>query len=556
MFLRKLFTISLLGLLANLSTAQITVGLIQYDSTINHDGYTLIAPTTSNETYLIDACGREVHRWVGNGTPGLSVYLLENGQLLRTRRLSTPIFGAGGVGGGVELWNWEGDLLWKFDYASDLFHQHHDVEYLPNGHILIVAWDYRTREAAIAAGRDSLNLGSSFWPDHLIEIAPMGSDSAQIVWEWYAWDHLIQDHDSTKANYGNILEHPELIDVNFDGAINGNIPTARADWLHINAVQYNAELDQIVLSSRHFSEIWVIDHSTTTEEAASHSGGKYGKGGDLLYRWGNPQAYRRGGAADRTLYGQHDAHWIPADYPDGDQIMIFNNGIGRPGGSYSSVDIIEPPIDPSGQYTIDGEAAFAPENVAWTYFSPSLFDFYSRNISGAQRLPNGHTLICEGAHGRLFEIAPDGQILWEYINPVGINGPVSQGDQPPNNQLFRAYRYASDYPAFDGKVLEPGLPLELEPLPSPASCDSFIVSTTDLHTIPEWQLYPNPVQGQLTIEAQKGSTLEVLDFQGRSLERLRMRSTRQALDFSKWPAGMYWIRLNDQYIRKIMHLNP
>ncbi|MGC8644373.1 MAG: hypothetical protein ACP5XB_31305, partial [Isosphaeraceae bacterium] len=59
------------------------------------------------------------------------------------------------------------------------------------------------------------------------------------------------------------------------------------------------ELDQILLSVHSFSEIWIIDHGTTTAEAATHKGGRSGKGGDLLYRWGNPQAYRAGTAADQ-----------------------------------------------------------------------------------------------------------------------------------------------------------------------------------------------------------------------------------------------------------------
>ena len=88
--------------------------------------------------------------------------------------------------------------------------------------------------------------------------------------------------------------------------------------MHTNAVAYNAELDQIMLSIHAFSEVWIIDHGTTTEEAASHSGGKRGKGGDLLYRWGNPRAYRTGTNVDQRLFAQHNAHWIPEGLPGAD----------------------------------------------------------------------------------------------------------------------------------------------------------------------------------------------------------------------------------------------
>src|SRR5207237_3318095 len=112
------------------------------------------------------------------------------------------------------------------------------------------------------------------------------------------------------------------------------------NWTHINAVAYHPEFDQIMVSVHGFSEFWILDHGTTTAEAAGHKGGKYGKGGDLLYRWGNPQAYRAGKAADQQLFGQHNAHWIPKGLGGAGHVLVFNNGLGRKDGSYSSVDEI------------------------------------------------------------------------------------------------------------------------------------------------------------------------------------------------------------------------
>src|SRR5207248_6947015 len=124
----------------------------------------------------------------------------------------------------------------------------------------------------------------------------------------------------------------------------------QTDWLHVNSVAYNAELDQIMLSVFEFSEVWVIDHGTKTAEAAGHEGGKSGKGGDLLYRWGNPRAYRAGTVKDQKLFGQHNAQWIAKGLPGEGHVLIFNNGMKRTGGAYSTVDEIVLPVDGKGRY--------------------------------------------------------------------------------------------------------------------------------------------------------------------------------------------------------------
>lgn len=161
-----------------------------------------------------------------------------------------------------------------------------------------------------------------------------GSDS--VVWEWHVWDHLVQDYDSTKANYGNPRKHPELTDLNYVSGL------AVADWNHCNRIVYNPVLDQIVISSRQFSEIWVIDHSTTRRDARGHSGERYGKGGDLLYRWGNHQTYRRHEIVSQTLFGQHDAQWVREGLVGAGHILVLNNGYGRMP-NFSTVDEFIPP---------------------------------------------------------------------------------------------------------------------------------------------------------------------------------------------------------------------
>ena len=284
------------------------------------------------------------------------------------------------------------------------------------------------------------------FPESIIEINP---STDKIVWERHSWDHLIQDYDETKANYGMVSEHPERIDINYLPGI------TNPDWLHFNAVDYNATLDQIVISTPRFNEIWIIDHSTTTAEAASSNGGLYGKGGDLLYRWGNPQAYGQGTASDQQLFFQHDPNWIPDGYLDEGKIIIYNNRAGDAvGQNYSTVNIIQPPIDGSGNYIYNG-GAYEPLVPDWTYTASPPSDFFSRIISGAQRLRNGNTIICEGIRGRFFEVDPDGNTVWEYVSPVDQTGVVAQGTTPDNRNVFRVLRYAPDFLGLAGRDLTP-----------------------------------------------------------------------------------------------------
>ena len=148
--------------------------------------------------------------------------------------------------------------------------------------------------------------------------------------------------------------------------------------------------------------------------------------------------------------------------------MLFNNGQGR---GFSSIDIISPPTDINGNYFLTTNT-FGPSSAEWTYTDPNPTNFYASYISGAQRLPNGNTLICDGAHGTFFEIDPTATQVWKYINPIVNSGPLAQGDPIPNstngwgNPTFRCTRYSPNYSAFTGRNLIPGPFIELNPLPS------------------------------------------------------------------------------------------
>ncbi|MEW8385738.1 MAG: aryl-sulfate sulfotransferase, partial [Candidatus Thiodiazotropha taylori] len=308
----------LITLLAGCGGGGSSSGESASDTTVegsSQQGYTLYARLDSTTTYLMDNDGNPVHSWASDYRLGNAIYLLEDGSLLHTGDLENSRFDAGGAGGIVQTIDWHGNVTWEYTYSSTTHLQHHDVEMLPNGNLLMIAWQYKSEAQALQAGRDPALLSEgALWPDSIIEVEPNGSDSGTIVWQWHIWDHLIQDYDASRSNYGVVADHPELIDLNF--AINSS-----ADWTHINAVDYNAELDQILLTVHNFSEIWVIDHSTTTAEAAGHSGGASGKGGDLLYRWGNPQAYDAGTADEQMLFVPHDGEWIEAGYPGAGNII-------------------------------------------------------------------------------------------------------------------------------------------------------------------------------------------------------------------------------------------
>ncbi len=455
-------------------------------------GYNLINPMgSSGKTYLFDNEGRVVHSWASEHAGGLAAYVLENGHLFRSAEAVNrkPGFQGPAAGGRIQEFDWDGTLVWDFEYHSEKRLPHHDAIKLPNGNALLICWEMIDEKEAIAKGRwPGTVKDSHVQPDCLVEIKPTGKTTGQVVWEWRSWDHLIQESDKSKPNYGNVSDHPELFDVNYmhgaddliaklmttkeglnllrglpytfsaptkkdtpkkDGDKTDaaktktpmRLPKKEPDWMHVNAVAYNAELDQIAMSSPHFNEIWIIDHSTTTEQAKGHTGGRWGKGGDLLYRWGNPHAYRNGSKLDQRLFYQHNIHWIPKGLPGEGRLLVFNNGGGRMPESYSSVDEFVPPVDKDGNYFRDKRSSFGPNKALWSYTAPNKKDFFSFFISGAQRLSNGNTLINSGANGIVFEVTPELETVWKFANPIKnmMGSPPSAGGPPKLVAVFSSF---------------------------------------------------------------------------------------------------------------------
>jgi hypothetical protein len=325
-----------------------TVGLFLNNTAKVFNGYTLFAPKQNTMTYLINNEGKIMHQWTKSiYPPGQSVYLLENGNLLRTCMSKGKLSSGGGEGGRVEEYDWDGNLVWQLDFSTETYMQHHDIRQLPNGNILML----------------------------------------------------------------------------------------------------------------------VIEKKTLAECLA---GGKRGKGGDLLYRWGNPLTYKSGTASDQRYFQQHDVEWVRTGYPGAGNISCFNNGLGR--GDYSTVDEFTPAVDASGNYPVSTGTAWSPATYTWTYKGTTADPMYSENISGAHRLPNGNTIICSGTVGLFLEVTSTGEIVWKYICPVQGTGPIKQGTKPDvdaartaetMNSVFRVYKYPVTYSAFSGKALTAGAVIEL-----------------------------------------------------------------------------------------------
>lgn len=493
------------------------------------------------ETFLIDNDGQKVHSWTYSpGTAGGS-YLLSNGDYIRGYNTGDPWFLIPGQGGGIMRQDWDGNVLWDYTYSDSTHRHHHDIEVLPNGNVLAIAWERRDATESIAAGRDPALLpDGELFPDTVIEFQPVGTDSAVIVWEWRVWDHLVQDVDSTKANFGVVADHPELVNLNFTD----HGPGGR-DWNHMNAVDYNEFLDQVVVSVNIFSEFWIIDHSTTTAEAAGHTGGNRGKGGDILYRWGNPETYGRGTASDRYDYRNHNVQWIDPGLPGATHILYYNNGNGRPAGAFSSPEELITPVDAQGDYpALAPGVPHGPALPTWTYTATPPESLYSPFTSGVQRLPDGHTLICEGREGVFWEIDTADQVVWKYVCPVNSSGPMKQNTIPTGNGCFRATRLATSYPAFAGRDVSPKGVIELLP--------TDVAVTLDPDRFVLRQNRPNPFRAGTTIRfslLRAGPVkMDVYDVGGRHVttlidEHLVVGDHDAFWGAERVPSGIYQVRL-------------
>jgi hypothetical protein len=454
----KLSSIIYLLILSNSILAQNTIGVLKFDSEAS-ESYNFFYPFGQSTIYLIDNCGRIINKWVdeSNYGPGTASYLKNDGSVIVSKTVSLnpnqkDTISAPGGGGLIEWRTWDNKVLWKKILNNGKARFHHDIAAMPNGNILAIAWENFSPAESIENGRKpELVTEGAIWPDFLIEYDPIMDE---IVWEWHAWDHLIQDFDVTKKNYGNVEDHPELIDINHISA------SGQADWMHANAIDYNPELQLIALSVAHFNEIWFIDRSTSINEAKGHTGGRYGKGGDLVYRWGNPAAYKKGSIEDQRCFFQHDVKWITAGKYKG-MVSFFNN---RVSATHSEGAIFNPVLNlENNQFLKNSNGTYLPLTYNKVFLHPEKDNFRSSGTSSFRILDNDRYFLFAGNLGYGFEMDENGKIFWEYQLPFKDGVILSQGQTTTGNLCFKMEKYPKTHPAFDNKVLIPGDYIEKNP---------------------------------------------------------------------------------------------
>jgi len=398
----------------------------------------------------------------------------------------------------------------------------YEVIVLDNGNYLCVGrkpfslQDFTDAGYAVGSWNDGVSKG---FPDHYDVIVELDRDSGDIVWEWSTMDHVIQERDDTKGNYGVVADHPELF--NMDAV-------AVHDWqsesFMINGFDYNPALDQIILSMRKLSEVVIIDHSTTSAEASGHTGGNAGKGGDILYRWGNPNNYERGVNGSRRLYFQHNPNWIQYGENAG-KIIMYNNGLAGP--LFSTVPIIDPPKDSQGNYILEDNEPFQPSLPEVEYGDGLGESFFSGYTSAAKILPNGNVLVTVGGSDKVIEMLPDGSLVWEY-------------NLYDSNLTFRVEKYAQDYPAFDGRDLTPGEVVEFPP--SSVSC-TLLDTATDEYFI-STEIWTANSKLKISTDIASKLDLRLYAMEGKLMLQENVIGNVE-IDLSNFATGVYIVKLTD-----------
>jgi hypothetical protein len=273
------------------------------------------------------------------------------------------------------------------------------------------------------------------YDDYIVELDANG----KVVWEWVASEHF-DEMNFTEEAKNTLARNPDM-------------RGSAGDWMHINSVSVlgpNRWYDQgderfhpdnIILDGRETNIIAIIDKKT----------------GKIVWQIGpdyntTPELKKLG-----WIIGQHHAHIIPRGLPGEGNLLVFDNGgqagygapnPGSPTGVHNALRdysrVLE--IDPT---TLD---------VVWKCGGGSMpggqeknIRIYSSFISSAQRLPNGNTLITEGASGRIIEVTPERDIAWEYINPH-VNKDMDI------NIVYRAYRLPYEWVPQAAKPEERAIP--------------------------------------------------------------------------------------------------
>ncbi len=538
------------------------VFLVQGVKAQQWDGLTLYSTQNSTQGFLIDTNGVTVKTWNFTGGTGYACHMVPGGSLFRTVQNQGNALMGGGMTGRIQKVDYNGTILWDYTYSSSTYCLHHDHCPLPNGNVLVISYDVKTA-ADVAATGGTLN--SVVWAEKVMELQPVGTNSAVVVWEWKVWDHLVQNVDPNKANYqSSIVNNPQLLNINYK---------LTKDWMHMNGIDYNPVLDQIVVSSHQLNEWYVIDHSTTTAQAATHAGGFSGKGGDILYRWGNPLAYSAAGT--RILNVTHDAHWIPEDCLNGGNLAGINNGgVTSPSNKTTCDQAIVPRNNYN--YTITPGSAYTPAS----YSSRLVGTGYTTNMGSVQEFPNGNQLVCLATIGTIYEVNAAGTTLWtkstggatpqsERRSTCYINNPAPVQPTITANGYTLTTAATASYQWYQNGNLIPGATSQTL---AATSTGTYVVRTTDVngcvfvyspsysHSVTteppvdtgigersvfsSLAVFPNPSNGELHIDfnsaAPANFDVSLFDISGKKIDTWK---NQEVLDLSHVGNGLYILNI-------------
>lgn len=330
--------------------------------------------------YLMDKTGTRLTSWEFDSRLGNDLELLPDGSLIGLFKPESTTFSFGGYGGVLKQYDPAGTLVWEYELNTENYLLHHDFAVLPNGNIIVLVWE---RIASAEATAQGFPRDTDFFTEKVIEIDPT---TDTIVWEWRSWEHKVQDLDPDAPNFGNLTTEVQKIDLNYNDNENGDI-------MHANGIAFDPINDLIYISVNFYSEVWVIDHNLSTAEAQTSLG-------DLKYRIGNPTAYK--GSGERMFYKNHHPNFVTLDPETQGNFMIYMNG------AQDEQSVVMEFIIPTT--FIDDSGSINEPQLVWSFTDP---DLYFDKISGAVRLSNGNTLICEGDYG-YWEVTREGDVIWKY----------------------------------------------------------------------------------------------------------------------------------------------
>jgi hypothetical protein len=381
------------------------------------EGYTLLNNLYFG-TVLIDMDGKIIHRWHLDPQPAK---MLPGGSIIMGRGYRICGFSSCEFIKLVEI-DWSDNITWSYNGWEDKnARQHHDFEREGNpvGYYAPGQDFEPLGKTLILAHHNTINTSISRRPlldDVIYEIDYNGSLTG---FEWHASDHYDQ------MGFDNNTKHGIYVSPGIFGD---------GDWLHINSMSTLGENiwystdpinysyfnpENIIVCSRKTNFIAVISKQT----------------GDIVWRIG-PDYSNESGQKLGQLIGSHNAHMIPKGLPGEGNILVFDNG-GTSGYSYFGTPnhfrlwtrVIE--FNPT---TFDIVWQYSNIKLSWLYpRTGENHRFFSYYVSSAQRLPNGNTLITEGANARVFEVTNKSEIVWEYITSFRFP------------QLYRAYRIPPEW---------------------------------------------------------------------------------------------------------------